>query len=99
MKASKYKTTPQIEQEFVDFLKHYRKNDALTEEEIRAIVRDYFKEKDIALSGQIRKIHGANTRNATKELIWVILATVIGIILSIIAAPYIGEFLDSFIKR
>lgn len=102
-KVRRYKTSPKIKEEFVDFLKwttikhsanirdliHGAAN-GRTDEEFSNMVDSYFEEKDIALTGDIRKLHGANTRNATKEL----LLSVGMIFLAVIITTIIIMFID-----
>lgn len=87
----KYETSPHIKKELVELLfwdrrKMFSLN--ATDDELRNKlenrVEEYLTEKDIALYGEMRKLHGANTRNATLEL-WVMIgAMVVGLGFSIL---------------
>ena len=85
---SKYETPQHIKQEFIDFLDWYREQDRHGSAEPRLshserMFRLYAQEKDIAFHGDLRKLHGANTRNATKELLLAVAAMLGGVALAI----------------
>lgn len=111
-KVRRYKTSPKIKEEFVDFLKwttikhsanirdliHGAAN-GRTDEEFSKMVDSYFEEKDIALTGDIRKLHGANTRNATKELLIVISMIFLSVILTTILIYFFGDSFQNWLKK
>lgn len=83
---SSYQTDDKTRQEFEEFLAWYRTSigrTPFTEVAIRKVVEIYFKDKNIALYN-IRRLEGAYTRNATKEVIIALCAVDIGIAIPII---------------
>jgi hypothetical protein len=86
-KVRKYVTPLWIKQEFIDFLKW--SDPTKTDEEYNKMLDSYFEEKDISLHGDLRKMHGSNTRNYTTELSMLLCSISIAIILVILMAIYI----------
>jgi hypothetical protein len=80
-KKSHYESDSSTIKEFVEYTKWYKEHNphGLDED----IVKAYLKEKDIALT-DIRRLEGANTRNATAELWFAIGGGVGGILLGIL---------------
>lgn len=93
-RSSKYETSENIKQELMEFLNWYREQrDApkgidWTWVGLRRTVNTYLEEKDICLHGDLRKLHGANTRNATAELCMAIGAAILGLCLAIMLICY-----------
>ena len=85
-KFRKYETPIWIRQEFVDFLKWSDYNK--TDEECNKMLDSYFEANDISLHGDIRKMHGTNSRNSTFELTCAICAAIAGCILAIVIVNY-----------
>lgn len=83
-----YETSDFIKKEFVDFLKWYK-----PEENSEQIFENYCKDKDIAFSGDLRKIHQVSKRNAKKELVFVLCAATIGIVLGVIGGIWLSNIL------
>ena len=85
MRNFKYNTDDNTRQEFENFLSWYiynRSNYDNNKSTIPNIVEDYFKSQDIALYG-IKKLNGAYTRNAKKELFLIIGIPIISIIIAL----------------
>jgi hypothetical protein len=107
-KVRRYKTDSRIKQEFVDFLKWsaIKHRDSIknlivgsTEEEYNKMVDSYFEEKDIALTGDIRKMHGTNTRNATTDIVLALSMILLSVILMLIFIHFFGDSFQNWMKK
>jgi ABC-type phosphate/phosphonate transport system permease subunit len=88
----KYTTDPKIKEEFMYFFRWYRiqiGRDIFTDAGLLSVVNLYFKEKDIALIGDIRVIHGIKNRSPKKELILAIVMAISGSILGVLLAIWL----------
>lgn len=97
---SRYKTDSHISKEFNEFTEWLRDNDdkSLSTDEM---FRKYQYEKDIMFHGELRKLHGVNTRNPNKELLIVTSAALGGILIGCILIwsgiiPKFFKFLTDF---
>ncbi len=100
---TKYKTDPLIKEELANLLRWYNLksdcNPAYITMPADDIVDAYLVEKDIALQGELRRIHGANTRNAKTELIFIACVSISAIIITSLSYNYFDWFskINSFI--
>lgn len=81
---SRYESPKHIKKEFIDFLNWYKNNydkSSLCSKDLSKIFDSYQKEKDFCFYGDLRKIHGANTRNSTKEVLFLFGALFVAIII------------------
>ena len=78
--TSRYETSPAIRKEFSDILDWYRQGSGnLPLHKSEELVKMYCSEKDISFHGDLRKLNGANTRNASFELLLAVGAALLGI--------------------
>ncbi len=93
---NKYETPDYIKQELAHLLRWYKLKSDWDEKYQKMLSEDlvdaYFVEKDIALYGELRRIHGANTRNAKKELIFIACASLAGIVVISLSYSYFDWF-------
>lgn len=101
-KHYKYESSPFIKKEFGDFFEWYKekylnvenlenKEDWkwLEEQKSDVLVKEYFKEKDIILYGDIRKMQSASKRNPTLDFVLVLIPAIIGILLVFVIMHFI----------
>jgi len=85
-KGAKYKLSPTIRKEMIDFLKWNKPG--LTDEEYSKLIDSYFTEKDFMWQGDLRVMHGTNTRTSTFDVIMAIVPALLGIGLAIIVVHF-----------
>ncbi len=101
---TKYKTDPVIREELAHLLRWYKLNSSCDHSYESMLSYDlvdaYLAEKNIAFHGELRRIHGANTRNAKKELAFAVLLVLTTIVASFVSFTYFGwgEKINSFIE-
>ncbi|MEK6829042.1 MAG: hypothetical protein AABY15_02865 [Nanoarchaeota archaeon] len=88
IRSRKFETAPQIKKEFSEFLDWYK---AKVKEESEAasksteqLMSDYFREKDIALHGQISRLKNVSKRNPNMEILAALATAVLGFLLTIL---------------
>ena len=79
--SDRYKTNQKITKEFSDFLNWYKIKPELQSLDSESIFKQYCEENDCMFHGELRKLLGANTRNATHELLLAFGAVLFAIIL------------------
>ncbi len=89
---SKYVSDEKTKQEFCKFLKWTRENNV--PDNLDEAVNKYLEDSDIAVFN-MRVLHGANTRNAKKELIMGLSAALVGIVAGLTIAYYATQYLLS----
>lgn len=104
---NKYETREEIKQEFIDFLDWYERSNykqMYGKDAYREAFDKYMEEKDIAFTGEIRKLLGANTRNTKKEVLFAIGMISFTIIFVIVMLMLLDHFniyaaIDNFIRK
>lgn len=85
-KFRKYSTPPIIRQELIELLKW--SNPGKTDDEYNNILDSYFESNDISYYGDLRKMHGTNTRNQTSEHILVFCMIILSVLFSTAIIKY-----------
>lgn len=81
-KGKKYTLSPTIRKEMIDFLKWNKPG--LTDEEYSKLIDSYFTEKDFMWQGDLRVMHGTNTRTSTFDVIMALTSILLAVIVVIV---------------
>lgn len=82
LEGKKYKLSPVVKQELIEFLKYTKPG--LTDDEYSKLIDSYFKDKDFIWYGEFRKMHGTNTRSYAFDNILVTISALLGVIFAIL---------------